>query len=107
MSVISMKPVLAAAAAALISVGAFAQDEEMGEAERVARAYMEAYSAADFDAMEPLMAEDIVFSDPTATGTGEPDGLRREGRAAAMELLHQFEAENHPDRAQFRVGHGV
>ncbi len=97
MQVTFLKSIVAAGAAAVLaSVGAFAQDEDMSEAERVARAYMAAYSAADFDAMEPFMAEDISFSDTTATGTDDPDGLNLEGRAAAMELLHQFEAENHP-----------
>ncbi|MEE2526703.1 nuclear transport factor 2 family protein [Hyphobacterium sp. HN65] len=61
----------------------------------IINAYMAAYSAADFDAMEPFLAEDVVFSDPTATGLGEA-GLLHHGREDIMAALREFDSNNNP-----------
>ncbi|WP_420430354.1 nuclear transport factor 2 family protein [Hyphobacterium sp.] len=66
----------------------------------IINAYMAAYSAADFDAMEPFMAEDVVFSDPTATGLGEA-GLLHHGRAETMAAVRDFAAEYNPIALNF------
>jgi ketosteroid isomerase-like protein len=58
-------------------------------------AYMAAYSAADFDAMERFMAEDVVFTDPTAVGMGET-GLLHHGRDEIMAALREFDAQYNP-----------
>lgn len=58
-------------------------------------AYMAAYSAADFEAMEGFMAEDVVFADPTATGQGET-GLLHHGRDEIMTALREFDAQYNP-----------
>lgn len=76
----------------LASVG-HAQDDAADRA--VVDAYMDAYSAADFDAMERYMHEDIVLIDPTATGQGE-DGLVHHGRDDVMAALREFAAKYHP-----------
>lgn len=70
-------------------------ETEMTEAERVARAYMEAYSNVDFDAMGQLMAEDIVFEDPTSIPAGH-SGIHREGREAVLQGFREFEQRDHP-----------
>ena len=63
-------------------------------------AYMAAYSAADFDAMEAYLAEDVVFHDPTATGQGET-GLRHHGRDEIMAALRAFDAQYNPIALNF------
>ena len=83
-----------ATAMMLAAPPALAQDT--GEAETVARAYMDAYSQVHWDGMAALMADDIVFADNTATGTDNPDGIETEGRAALLEMLAGFEAQHHP-----------
>lgn len=82
--------------AALALTGASAHAQEMSEAETVARAYMDAYSRVDWDAMAALMSEDIIFADNTATGTDDPEGIVTEGREALLEMLYGFEAQYHP-----------
>jgi ketosteroid isomerase-like protein len=87
-------------AAALIASLAWmpaAWAQEMSEAEQLARAYMEHYSAVDWDAMETYLAEDVVFSDPTALGPdyGE-DGAHYEGREAVMASLRTFSETYNP-----------
>ncbi|WP_417494042.1 nuclear transport factor 2 family protein [Maricaulis sp.] len=85
-----MKRTLVALAAIItLSAGAGAQDAP--DAESIARAYMDAYSAANIDAMEPMMAQDMVFDDPTAMGEGlGPEGIHREGRDASLAMLRDF-----------------
>jgi len=79
-----------------VSPTALAQDAEMGEAERIAREYMAAYSAVDFETMASFMAENIVFSDTTATNTGDPNGLEGRSRDAAMTMLNEFAEQYNP-----------
>jgi hypothetical protein len=87
--------------AAALMAGLFcmpaARAQEMNETERFARAYMEHYSAVDWDTMEGYLAEDVVFADPTAMGPdyGE-DGALYEGREAVMEALRSFSASYNP-----------
>tara|TARA_R110002096_G_scaffold279231_1_gene473469 strand:- start:1498 stop:1992 length:495 start_codon:yes stop_codon:yes gene_type:complete len=87
---------LTLAAALCFAPAALAQDGEMGEVERIARDYMAAYSAVDFETMSTFMADDIVFSDPTATGTDNPDGILETGRDALLAMLESFAAEYNP-----------
>lgn len=61
------------------------------EAERIARAYMDAYSAADWNAMAPFMAEDILFTDHTNPDPDFEHELR--GRDALLTTLHAFSAQ--------------
>lgn len=82
--------------AALALTGASAHAQEMSEAETVARAYVDAYSRVDWDAMAALMSGDIIFADHTATGTDDPEGIVTEGREALLEMLRGFEAQYHP-----------
>ena len=80
-----------AALATLIALSANAGAQDVADAERVARAYMAAYSAVNLDAMEPLMAANMVFDDPTALGEGVgPDGIHRDGRDASLAMLREF-----------------
>ena len=81
---------------ALAVTGAAAHAQEMSEAESVARAYMDAYSRIDLDAMASFVADDVLFVDATATGTGNPDGLSGEGREAMRALLQDFVDQYHP-----------
>lgn len=59
----------------------------MSEAERIARQYIEAYSAGDWDAMAPLMSEDFVLVDRTNPQIGDQEFR---GREAVMGLLRDF-----------------
>ncbi|WP_417476616.1 nuclear transport factor 2 family protein [Maricaulis sp.] len=80
-----------AALATLIALSANAGAQDVADAESVARAYMAAYSAVNLDAMEPLMAANMVFDDPTALGEGVgPDGIHRDGRDASLAMLREF-----------------
>ena len=74
-----------------------AEPSAMSEAERVARAYMSAYSQMDLEAMESYLAEDAEFEDRTATGplAGE-DGHHYETRAETMAMLQGFQAQYNP-----------
>ncbi|MEE2565453.1 nuclear transport factor 2 family protein [Hyphobacterium marinum] len=94
---------LAILATMVLSVTAFAQDTD-ADADAANRAivdaYMAAYSAADFDAMEPYMAEDVLFADPTATGQGET-GLLHHSRDGIMAALRQFDAQYNPIALNF------
>ena len=80
----------------LLAPAALAQDAEMSDVEQVARDYMAAYSAVDFETMAGFMAEDIVFSDSTAPGTGSPDGIQETGRDSALAMLNEFVETYHP-----------
>lgn len=58
------------------------------ESEKIARAYMQAYSDADWDAMEPFMAEDFVLVDRT-----NPDpsfAPEYKGPDAALTMMRAF-----------------
>ena len=79
-----------------LSPVALAQDADMSEAETIAREYMAAYSAVDFERMARFMAEDMTFSDETATGTDNPDGIQAEGREAALAMLNGFAEQYNP-----------
>ncbi|MDP1629798.1 MAG: nuclear transport factor 2 family protein [Caulobacter sp.] len=60
------------------------------EAERVARAYIDRYSAADWDGMAALMAPDFVLIDRT---NPDPDFTPRYGSPAeALAMLRRFSA---------------
>jgi ketosteroid isomerase-like protein len=86
-----------AALAAMISLAASAHAQEMSDAERLARDYMEHYSAVDWDGMEAFLAEDVVFADTTAMGENYgPDGIHFESREEAMAMLRQFGAQFQP-----------
>ena len=80
----------------VLSPTALAQDAEIGEAEHIARDYMAAYSGVDFETMATFMAEDMMFSDPTATGTDNPVGIQTEGREATLAMLNAFAAQYNP-----------
>jgi ketosteroid isomerase-like protein len=56
-------------------------------AEAVARQYIAAYSAADWDAMAPFMAEDYVLVDRT---NPQLSGQEFRGRDAVLDLLRNF-----------------
>ncbi len=82
--------------ALFVAPAALAQDTEMGEAERIARDYMAAYSEVDFERMGTFMADGIVFSDTTAPGTDSPNGLEGSTRASALALLNEFAEQYNP-----------
>lgn len=74
-----------------------AMAQEMSDAERLARDYMGRYSAADWDGMGPYLADDAVFSDPTAMGDGlGAEGLLHEGRDDILAALREFGDTYHP-----------
>jgi len=75
-----------AASISLAAVEARAAGPE--ENERVARAYMDAYSRADWDGMARYMAEDFVFQDRSNPDPNFP--ARFEGRAAVVAMLKGF-----------------
>lgn len=56
-------------------------------AEQVARQYVAAYSAADWDAMEPFMSDDFVLVDRTHPQLA---GQKFEGRSAVLAMLRDF-----------------
>ena len=90
-----MKTILTAAVVCLtLTAGALAQDND-AETRAIVDQYMTHYSAAEFDAMEPFMAEDVVFSDPTATGMGVA-GISHHGRDEIMAALRQFAEQSNP-----------
>ena len=94
-----MKPFLILTAGLLLVAAPALGDDGDDGIERMARDYMAHYSAANWDAMAPMMAEDIVYWDPTATGHGNgggDNGYRYEGREAALQALHEFSERYHP-----------
>ncbi|MEA1940833.1 MAG: nuclear transport factor 2 family protein [Pseudomonadota bacterium] len=73
------------------------EDPAAMTAEALARDYMVHYSAADWDGMEAYLADDVVFSDPTALGDDVgPDGYQYDSRAAIMAALRAFDARYNP-----------
>jgi ketosteroid isomerase-like protein len=78
----------------VVSASAFAQSVD-AETRAIVDTYMAHYSAAEFEEMAPYMAEDVVFSDPTATGLGEA-GLRHHGRDEVMAALQEFATQYNP-----------
>jgi ketosteroid isomerase-like protein len=92
-----------AALSVFCCTAAMAQDSdpEAGAANQaIIDAYMAAYSAADFEAMEAFMAEDVVFTDPTAVGMGE-SGLLHHSREDFMTALREFDAQFNPIALNF------
>tara|TARA_R110000868_G_scaffold45045_3_gene149905 strand:- start:50473 stop:50967 length:495 start_codon:yes stop_codon:yes gene_type:complete len=86
-----------AAIVAVLSLATAASAQEISDAERVARAYMQAYSDIDWDGMLALTDEDILFTDETGMGEGVPaDGYRDEGIAARRASLEEFSETYHP-----------
>lgn len=81
-----------------LSSRALAQDAPaITEAERVARDYMQHYSAVDIAQMQTFWAPDVVFEDPTAMGPDiGPDGLRFDNGEAAAAMLQEFVDQNNP-----------
>jgi ketosteroid isomerase-like protein len=90
------KILIGLAALSFVSAPALAQDD-MTDAERIAREYMAHYNALDLDAMEGFWADDVEFFDVTAMGpeTG-PDGLAMHSGAEAREMLSEFIETNQP-----------
>ena len=84
----------AAVGSLLLAAAASAQDTD-ADTRAIVDAYMAHYSAAEFDAMEAYMADDVVFVDPTATGLGEA-GLVHHSRDEIMAALREFAAQNNP-----------
>jgi ketosteroid isomerase-like protein len=79
-----------------LTAPAIAQDDR-STAESLAREYMAHYSAVDWDSMETFLAEDVVFSDPTALGADlGPDGIQHTGRTEAMSMLREFSQQYQP-----------
>lgn len=79
---------LAALATLVAPVAAFAQKAAPSDVERIARAYMQAYSEANWDAMAPYMGDDYVLIDRTNPDPGfQPE---RHGREAALQMMHAF-----------------
>lgn len=79
---------LALALAFGLSSPAGAQSADRSETEQIARAYMNAYSAADWDGMAAYMADDFVLIDHT-----NPDPSfqhQYDGRDATLEMLRAF-----------------
>jgi len=64
---------------------------EPSAAEKLGRAYVEAYSRADWSAMEPFMADNIAFVDRT---NNDPRAVPvYEGRAAVLAMMREFGAK--------------
>jgi ketosteroid isomerase-like protein len=60
------------------------ESHESSEAEEIAREYVSAYSAADWDAMALLMADDFVFMDRTSPVIGGEE-FDKDGTLAMLE----------------------
>ncbi|MGE3150794.1 MAG: nuclear transport factor 2 family protein [Pseudorhodoplanes sp.] len=75
----------------LTSSVALAQTASPGEAERIARAYVAAYSAANWDGMAQYMAEDFVLIDRTNPDPSFAPEYR--SREAALAMLRRFGTE--------------
>ncbi|MEN0652934.1 MULTISPECIES: nuclear transport factor 2 family protein [Hyphobacterium] len=97
------------AAAALAAIGGSALAQETQEA--VAEAYLAAYQAQDFAALEALYAEDAVFIDPTSEaiqGIGGPfDWTGREAILAGIRAWGATRLEYTVDRSWSASGHVV
>jgi len=71
--------------------------EDMSDSEKIAREYMNQYSAVNLEMMESYLAEDVIFSDPTAMGPDiASDGIYHEGRDEALAALREFVENAHP-----------
>jgi ketosteroid isomerase-like protein len=79
--------VLPAAAEPLTPLPPQASSRPVTPAEAVARQYIAAYSAADWDAMAPFMAEDFVLVDRTSPEFG---GQEFRGSEAVLAMLRDF-----------------
>jgi ketosteroid isomerase-like protein len=79
--------VLPAAAQPLAPAPQQSSSRPVSPAEAVARQYIAAYSAADWDAMAPFMAEDYVLVDRT---NPQLSGQEFHGRDAVLALLQNF-----------------
>ncbi|MCF8880498.1 nuclear transport factor 2 family protein [Hyphobacterium sp. SN044] len=97
------------AAAVLTFTGAAAQAQDAPEA--VAEAYLAAYQAQDFVALEALYAEDAVFIDPTSEaiqGIGGPfNWTGREAILAGIRGWGATRLEYEIDRTWSASGHVV
>ncbi|MEQ1808998.1 MAG: nuclear transport factor 2 family protein [Terricaulis sp.] len=80
---------LAAALALLVApVAARAQEPAPSEVEQIARAYMQAYSEANWNGMAPYMGDDYVLVDRT---NPDPDFQpEHRGRDAALQMMRAF-----------------
>lgn len=79
---------VAALAVFIAPVAAFAQEAQPSETERIARAYMQAYSDANWDAMAPFMGDEYVLIDRTNPDPGfQPE---HHGREAALQMMRAF-----------------
>ena len=80
---------LFAALALLVApVAAFAQGPAPSEVEQIARAYMQAYSEANWDAMAPYMGVDYVLVDRT---NPDPEFQpEHRGRDTALQMMRAF-----------------
>lgn len=82
---------IAAFALLAAPVAALAQEPARSEVEQIARAYMQAYSEADWDGMAPFMGDDFVLIDRT---NPDPDfEAEHRGRDFALEMLRTFGRE--------------
>lgn len=79
--------VLPAAAQPLAPAPQQSSSRPVSPAEAVARQYIAAYSAADWDAMAPFMAEDFVLVDRTSPEFG---GQEFRGSEAVLAMLRDF-----------------
>ena len=90
------KLLIGLAALSFAGAPALGQDD-VTDAERIAREYMVQYSALDLDAMESFWAEDVEFFDATAIDSeAGPDGLSMHSAAEAREMLSTFIETNQP-----------
>jgi ketosteroid isomerase-like protein len=102
-----IRTLTAAAVLSLAGGAALAQDTP----EAVAEAYLAAYQAQDFAALETLYAEDAVFIDPTSEtvpGIGGPfDWTGREAILAGIRGWGATRLEYEIDRSYSASGHVV
>ena len=91
-----LQKILATAAAMMLLITpSIASDRS--EVAQIAREYMNHYSAANMEAMEEFLAEEVIFSDPTAMGPNiDADGIYHEGRDEAVAALREFVESAHP-----------
>ena len=86
-----------AAIIAVLSLATAASAQEMSDAERIAREYMQAYSDIDWDTMLALSDENVIFTDETGMGEGVPaDGYRDEGIEERRASLQTFTENANP-----------
>lgn len=90
---------MALMAALSLSVSAFAQEEaeaeaEMSEAEQIARAYMDAYSALDWNQVRALTSEDFRFYDPTYIDEQGENSDPWEGQDAVIAMMDGWTSES-------------